>query len=108
VNTFQLGAYTVTQRYEADLYRVFLRSVLIGKCYSRPCESDCAWLERQMREQTGYAYSASKLPELTEKRRGKAHRHYAEPWNKKKRNRKVGAPRKPETIRDIAKALACG
>lgn len=86
MTTLALGPYTVTQRFEADLYRVFLGAVLVGKCYSRPCESDCRWLELQMREQTGYAYSSAKLPGLTDKRRGKAFRHYAEPWNKKQKD----------------------
>lgn len=66
---FELGPYTVQRIHESDLYRVFLHGVLIGKCYSRPSESDCAWLHHQMLHQTIYAYSSAPLPELTGRRR---------------------------------------
>lgn len=98
MTTFPLGPYTVSRRHEADLYRVFLSAVLIGKCYSRPCESDCRWLELQMREQTGYAYSSAPLPTLS----------VTSDAGRTARYRKAGAPRKPETIADIAKAIAGG
>jgi len=79
--TFHLGPYTVQQRPRADSpgwaqYLVFLGEVLIGKCFSCPGESDCRWLECQQRAQTGYAYSAAALPDLTGVRRGKAWRNY--------------------------------
>jgi hypothetical protein len=85
--TFMLGVYTVQQRPRFDSpgwgqYLVFLKGVLIGKCFSCPCESDCQWLERQQREQTGYAYSSAELHDLTGIRRGKAWRNY--PKRKKK------------------------
>jgi hypothetical protein len=105
MTTFRLGPYIVQQRYESDLYRVTLGGVLIGKSYSRPSESDCQWLERQMREQTFYAYSEAphRWAQKNAIRRattGGAHLMA--------RNTKTGAPRKPETIADIKKALAGG
>lgn len=103
----QIGPYIVQLRQEpghqCPLYRVFLKHVLIGKCISVPDLDACRWLELQQREQTFYAYSSTPLADLTGTRRattGGAH--------PMARNRKTGAPRKPETIRDIAKALAGG
>lgn len=68
-SSLQLGPYTVQQRQEPDrqwpLWWVFLGTVLIGKCFSRPCESDCAYLHHQQLHQTGYAYSSAKLPTLS-------------------------------------------
>lgn len=61
--TFQLGPYLVQRIRETDLYRIFLRGVLIGKCYSMPSQSDCEWLERQQRAQTMYAYSTAPIPD---------------------------------------------
>lgn len=61
--SFRLGPYTVLRYHDADLYRIYLGSILIGKCYSMPSQSDCEWLERQQREQTMYAYSTAPLPD---------------------------------------------
>lgn len=97
MTTFQLGPYIVQQRHEADLYRIMLGDVLIGKCFSRPCESDCRWLEQQQRQQTFYAYSSAPLPRA---------KPIAKPPVPVKR--RVGRPRKPETLQDIEKALAGG
>ena len=85
------------------LYCVYLGSVKIGQCISMPSESDCKYLERQQREQTFYAYSSAPLQNLTGTRR--ANTGGAHPMA---RNRKVGAPRKSETLRDIAKQIAGG
>jgi hypothetical protein len=49
------------------LYAVYLGAVKIGQCISLPGESDCAFLERQQRQQTGYAYSIT--PHRWEQRR---------------------------------------
>lgn len=97
--TFQLGPYTVQQRPRFDSpgwgqYIVFLGNAIIGKCFSCPCETDCRWLELQQREQTGYAYSAQPLKELTGVRRGKAWRHYPK--------RKKGAVEEPEPEEALA------
>lgn len=88
VRTFHIGSYTVHQRPRFDSpgwaqYLVYLGEVLIGKCFSCPCESDCQWLERQQREQTGYAYSSAPLHDLTGVRRGKAWRSYPKRTRKK-------------------------
>ena len=102
---FSVGPYNVQLRQEPNqrqaLYWVFLGYVQIGKCVSRPSLSDAEWLHREQRNKTGYAYSSAPMQELSGKRRSA---NYLSPA----RNRKVGAPRKPETIRDIAKALAGG
>lgn len=93
--TFQLGPYTVQQRPRFDSpgwaqYIVFLGDAIIGKCFSCPCESDCAWLECQQRQQTSYAYSTTPLKELTGVRRGKEWRHYP------KRKKRDSEPLEPE------------
>lgn len=72
--TFQLGPYTVRQQPRRDspawaCYLVFLGDVLIGKSFSMPNRSDCEWIERQQRDQTFYAYSSAKLPNVTGLRR---------------------------------------
>jgi len=99
-----IGKYTVRLGLRVDnpawpVFLVFVGDVLIGKSFSSVDLSACQWLERQQRDQTFYAYSSAKLPELSGIRRSSKHAP---------RNRKVGVPRKPETIRDIAKALAGG
>lgn len=102
---FELGPYVVRQRSEPDrqwpLYCIYLGRVLIGKSFSKPDLGCCEWLERQMRDQTFYAYSTEKL---TDKPYGftATHQQYIS------KNRKRGAPQKPETIADIEKALAGG
>jgi hypothetical protein len=101
MTTFQLGPYTVTQRHEADLYRVFLRTVLIGKCYSRPNESDCEWLHKQQREQTGYAYSAAKLPKLAGKTMDECRN--AADWHGRKKH--GGRLRKADAAQSLAEAI---
>lgn len=50
--TFTLGAYRVQQRPRPDnpgfaVYLVFRGTKLVGRQFSRPCESDCQWLERE-------------------------------------------------------------
>lgn len=67
--SFRLGPYTVLRYHDADLYRIFLGTILIGKCYSMPSQSDCEWLERQQRAQTMYAYSTAPLPDVSGIRR---------------------------------------
>jgi hypothetical protein len=100
----QLGPYTIQQRQEPDrqwpLWWVFLGSALIGKSFSRPDLGCCDWLERQQRYGTFYAYSSAKLPEFTVTNGTRRTARYLA------RKRKVGAPRKPETLQDIAKQLA--
>ena len=64
--TFTLGAYTVQIGIRADnpafpIYRIFRGKAFIGKQFSRPCETDCQWLER---EETTYA-NGSKLLQHT-------------------------------------------
>jgi hypothetical protein len=96
-SSIKLGPYTVRLLEKpgpgCSLYAVYLGSTKIGQCISLPGESDCQWLERQMREQTGYAYSTTPLP----------HR-----WAQRKARSRRGRPRNSETIRDIAKELAGG
>lgn len=89
--THRVGKYVVRQQPHFDnpafaQYLVFLGDVLIGKCFSIPCESDCEWLERQQREQTLYAYSSAPLKDVSAHRRGKFHIH-------RDRARKVRRPR---------------
>lgn len=104
-DTFILGKYTVRLGLRRDnpafpLYLVFLGHVLIGKSFSRVDEDACRWLERQQRDQTFYAYSTEKL---TDKPYGftAVHQTYV-----RKVIRKQSRQPKPETILDIAKALA--
>lgn len=65
MNQFTIGRYTVTLLAKPGpgcaLYCVFLGAQKIGQCISLPSESDCQWLERNQREQTGYAYSKTPL-----------------------------------------------
>lgn len=105
-DTFLLGKYAVRLGLRRDnpafpVYLVFLGHVLIGKSFSRVDEGACQWLERQQRDQTFYAYSTEKL---TDKPYGFTATH--QQYVRKTVNRKIGAPRKPETIADIEKALA--
>jgi hypothetical protein len=71
--SFTRGPYTVRLLEKPGpgcaLYAVYLGSTKIGQCISLPGESDCQWLERQMREQTGYAYSSAPLPTWLRERR---------------------------------------
>lgn len=101
----QVGPYVVRVRLRRDnpafpVYMIFLGHVMIGKSFSMVDEGACRWLETQQREQTFYAYSNERL---TDKPYGftATHQQYV---RKVKQNR--GAPQKPETIADIAKALA--
>jgi hypothetical protein len=69
--TFQLGPYTVHHRQEPGpecaMYHIYLGTVKIGACISMP-DLDCAiWVERQQRQQTGFAYSIT--PHRWEQRR---------------------------------------
>lgn len=73
--TFEVGKYRVIQRPRFDSpgwgqYCVYLGDVLIGKSFSMPDVDACAWLERQQRDQTFYAYSSTKLPELSVNKNG--------------------------------------
>lgn len=108
---FKLGPYTIRHRQEpgqqCPLYCVFLDCVLIGKCISVPDLDACKWLERQQREQTFYAYSTTSLCNRWEQRNA-IRRQNTGGAHAMARNRKKGAPRKPETLRDIKKALAGG
>jgi hypothetical protein len=103
MTSLQIGPYTVQLRqgpgHQCPLYCVYLDSVLIGKCISVPDLDVCRWIERQQREQTFYAYSSAKLPGKYGDRTGGA---------RCARNRKLGAPRKAATLREIEKALARG
>lgn len=74
--TFVVGKYTVIQRPRLDSpgwgqYCVYVEGILIGKSFSMPNEDACQWLERQQREQTFYAYSSAKLPELSRNENGR-------------------------------------
>lgn len=99
-----VGRYLVKVRLRTDnpafpVYMIFLGHVMIGKSFSMVDEGACRWLEQQQREQTFYAYSTERL---TDKPYGftAVHEKYVQ------KNRKRGAPQKPETIADIEKALA--
>lgn len=74
MSSLQIGPYAVQLRQEpghqCPLYCVFLGHVLIGKCISMPDLDACRWLELQQREQTFYAYSSAKLPELSKNENG--------------------------------------
>jgi len=106
-DALNLGPYTVRCLVRPDnpawpQYAVFLGEVKIGACFSIPDLGACQWLEAQQREQTLYAYSAAPLPELTKRR------ELTNKFGVNQHNRKLGAPRKPETLLDIEKALAGG
>lgn len=63
---FDIGRFTVRQQPRFDSsgwaqYLVFLDGALIGKSFSWPGESDCEWLLVQQRDQTMYAFSATRL-----------------------------------------------
>jgi hypothetical protein len=52
-STYTAGDFTVQQRPRQDnpafaVFLVFLGETLIGKQFSRPTESDCRWLERNI------------------------------------------------------------
>lgn len=101
----QVGHYIVKVRLRTDnpafpVYMIFLGHVMIGKSFSMVDEGACRWLEQQQRDQTFYAYSTERL---TDKPYGFTATHQVYIRNVK---RKQGAPQKPETIADIAKALA--
>ena len=64
--TFQLGPYTVRIGLRADnpafaRYLVFKRDRLVGKQFSRPCLSDCEWLEQWGSE---YARGSRNIEEI--------------------------------------------
>lgn len=107
-DTFVLGKYTVRLGLRRDnpafpIFLVYLGHVLIGKSFSRVDEDACRWLERQQREQTFYAYSSAPLPDHSGHKRSRVFIEYPSP---KPVKRARGAPKKPETLLDIAKALA--
>lgn len=50
--SFQLGRFTVHLALRPDnpafpAYRIFIGAKFIGKQFSRPCITDCEWLERE-------------------------------------------------------------
>lgn len=69
-NSFHLGPYTVQIGLRPDnpafpTYLVFRGEQLVGKQFSRPCLSDCEWLERTR----GQIYATvSRWPEFSEDR----------------------------------------
>ncbi len=102
MSTFQLGPYTVHLRQQpgqqCPLYHVFLGSVKIGKSISVPDLGCCQWLERQQRDQTGYAYSTERL---TDKPYGFTAVHHYLHYKKKR----PGRPRKADAQRQRHEAL---
>ncbi len=103
MTSFQLGPYTVTQEQQPSpacaLYVVRRGAVKIGQCVSWPGLSDCQWLERQQREQSGYAYSATPLPHRWEQRN-------AIRRSRKSVYRRGGGPKtKADLARELAEAI---
>lgn len=112
MSSFARGPYTVVLLKKpgpgCSLYAVFLGKVKIGQCISLPSESDCAWLERQQREQTGYAYSTTPLPTWL-----RARRKWKNPpgsnancWEKRSKRGVYRRGGGPKTKEDLASELA--
>lgn len=64
---YDLGRYTIQQRPRPDnpywaVYMVFRGEKLIGRQFSVPTISDCAWLDRQKEDEVRYASSSAPLP----------------------------------------------
>ena len=90
--TFLIGPYTVRIALRPDnpacaQYVVFRGGKFVGKQFSRPCESDCRWLETH---DDGLYARGSRWPETSEGR---------PIWNATIRRR--GRPRKGETWREL-------
>lgn len=71
--TFTLGPYTVRIGLRRDnpafpVYLVFKGDELVGRQFSRPCESDCRWLEHQ---RGVYATASSTRNKFSVYRRGR-------------------------------------
>ncbi len=103
-DSFRLGKYTVRLGMRRDnpafpVFEVFIGHVMIGKSFSRVDEGACRWLERQQRDQTGYAYSTENL---SDKPYGFTAVHHYLHYKVRR------SPRKPEPIADIKKVLVVG
>lgn len=64
-SSFQVGRYTVQMRMRFDnphspAYCIYRGEKFIGKQFSRPCESDCEWLERASHSEHPYTEAPSR------------------------------------------------
>lgn len=91
--SFQLGPFTVRLGLRRDnplfpVFLIFRGPKLIGKQFSRPCQTDCEWLERE-----NCVYATESVFIRIEQTRG-VHM------------RRRGRPRKEEAARELEEAIA--
>ncbi len=103
-NAFPLGPYTVRICIRTDnpafpVYAVFRGAKFIGKQFSRPCETDCQWLERSEGE---YATESTWHESSKSTSCSADHRRRRGGYSTAKR----GRPRKEAAAQELEEAIA--